>query len=129
MEVSIRPNSAIIIPRVKVWGSKASREIDMILDSGAMYTSISWDIAKDIGYDPARIFRRASIVTANGVIEVPLFEIDHITIFDLKATKVRVICHDIPEVVEVEGLLGLSFLQHFRTTIDFKSRKVKIESF
>jgi len=129
MEIRIRPNAPIIIPRVRIWGPKASREIDMILDSGAMYTSISWDVAKDIGYNPARIFRRASIVTANGVIDVPLFEIDRITVSDLKATKIRVICHDIPEVVEVEGLLGLSFLQHFRTTIDFKSRKVKIESF
>jgi len=24
----------------------------MILDTGAMYTAISWDIAKDIGYEP-----------------------------------------------------------------------------
>jgi len=25
----------------------------MILDTSAMYTAISWDILKDIGYDPA----------------------------------------------------------------------------
>jgi predicted aspartyl protease len=43
----------IILRRIRVDGLHASREIDMILDTGAMYTSISWDIAKDIGYDPA----------------------------------------------------------------------------
>jgi len=43
----------IILRRVRIDGTSASREIDMILDTGAMYTAISWDTAKDIGYDPA----------------------------------------------------------------------------
>jgi len=30
----------------------------MILDCGAIYSSISWDVAKDIGYDPAISVRR-----------------------------------------------------------------------
>lgn len=38
----------IVIPRVKIEGPKTFREIDMILDTGAAYTMISWDIAKDI---------------------------------------------------------------------------------
>jgi len=37
----------IIFKRVRIDGTHASREVDMILDTGAMYTAISWDIAKD----------------------------------------------------------------------------------
>jgi hypothetical protein len=39
----------LIMRRVRIDGLHASREIDMILDTGALYTAISWDVAKDIG--------------------------------------------------------------------------------
>jgi predicted aspartyl protease len=60
-----------------------------------------------------------AIVTANGVIEAPLITVERIHIADLRAESVEVICHDIPEITGVEGLLGLSFLKHFRTLIDY----------
>jgi len=43
----------IILRRVRLEGPVASREVDMVLDTGAVYTAISWEIAKDLGYDPA----------------------------------------------------------------------------
>ena len=69
----------IILRRVEVYGPDGLREIDMILDTGAIYTVIAWDVAKDIGYDPAISERRMSIVTANGVIEAPLISVERIT--------------------------------------------------
>ncbi len=46
-------NILIILRRVRINGPIGLREIDMILDTGAVYTVISWDVVKDIGYDPA----------------------------------------------------------------------------
>jgi len=77
----------IVIPRVKIEGPKTFREIDMILDTGAVYTMISWDIA---------------------------------------VNNIEVICHNIPEVVGIEGLLGLSFLKEFRTLIDYRKKILEI---
>jgi len=62
----------IVLRRVEVHGPAGVREIDVILDTGAVYTVIPWDVAKDIGYDPATSERRMPIITANGVIEAPL---------------------------------------------------------
>ena len=62
----------IILRRVEIHGPAGIREIDVILDTGAVYTVIAWDVAKDIGYDPAISRRRTPIITANGVIEAPL---------------------------------------------------------
>ena len=59
----------IVLRRVKINGPAGVREIDVILDTGAVYTVIAWDVAKDIGYDPAISERRMPIVTANGGIE------------------------------------------------------------
>lgn len=87
---------------------------------------IAWDIARDVGYDPAISERRTHIVTANGVIEAPLVTVESIRLADLEAQAVDVICHDIPEIAGIEGLLGISFLQHFRTLIDYTTGVLEI---
>ena len=116
----------LILRRVRVDGPDASREIDMILDTGAMYTAISWDIVKDIGYDPAVALDRVPIITANGVIEVPKIKVIGIGFKELYIEDVKVICHDIPEIAEIEGLLGLSFLKYFKICLDFKTNILEI---
>ena len=116
----------LILKRIRIDGPNASREIDMILDTGAMYTAISWDVAKDIGYDPAVALDRVPIITANGVIEVPKIKVKGIGFKELYVEDVEVICHDIPEIAEIEGLLGLSFLKHFKICLDFKANILEI---
>jgi len=116
----------IVLRRIKINGPAGFREIDMVLDTGAVYTVIAWDVAKDIGYDPAISERRMPIITANGVIEAPLITVEGIHIADLRAESVDVICHDIPEIIGIEGLLGLSFLKRFRTLIDYTTGVLKI---
>ncbi len=116
----------LILRRVRVDSPDASREIDMILDTGAMYTAISWDIVKDIGYDPAVALDRVPIITANGVIEVPKIKVIGIGFKELYIEDVEVICHDIPEIAEIEGLLGLSFLKYFKICLDFKTNILEI---
>ena len=116
----------IILRRVRINGPIGIRETDMILDTGAVYTVISWDVVKDIGYDPAVSERRTPIITANGVIEAPLVTVESMELAELRAEKVDVICHDIPEMTGIEGLLGLSFLQHFRTLIAFTTGVLEI---
>lgn len=110
----------------KIIGPQGFREIDMILDTGAAYTTISWDVARDIGYDPAIAEKRAHIITANGVVEVPLIVVQSICFGELKLDNVEVVCHDIPELIEIEGMLGLSFLRHFKTNINYKEKFVEI---
>jgi clan AA aspartic protease (TIGR02281 family) len=112
--------------RVGIHGPSGVREVDVILDTGAVYTVIAWDVAKDIGYDPAASEHRVPIVTANGVIEAPLITVQSIELADLQAEAVDVVCHDIPEIAGIEGLPGLSFLQNFRTLIDYTTGVLEI---
>ena len=118
----------IILRRVGLHGPDGVREVDMILDTGAAYTVIAWDVARDIGYDPAISERRMSIVTANGVVGVPLLTVERIEIAELRAEAIDVVCHDIPEMAGIEGLLGLSFLRKFRTLIDYPEGVLSITS-
>jgi predicted aspartyl protease len=66
------------------------------------------------------------IITANGVIEVPKLTVQRIVFRELAVEQVEVICHDIPELAEIEGLIGLSFLKHFRVVVDFKGGILEI---
>ncbi|MEA3341691.1 MAG: retropepsin-like aspartic protease [Chloroflexota bacterium] len=116
----------IVLRRVRLCGPAGTREIDVILDTGAAYTVIAWDVIKDIGYDPAISKRRMSTVMANGVIETPVITVESIELAELRAEAIDVICHDIPEIAGIEGLLGLSFLRHFRTLIDYSTGILEI---
>ena len=53
----------IVLRRMKIHGPAGVREIDVILDTGAVYTVIAWDVIKDIGYDPAGSERCIAIRT------------------------------------------------------------------
>jgi clan AA aspartic protease (TIGR02281 family) len=124
----IRLGHPIVLRRVAIHGPAGIREIDAILDTGAVYTVVAWDVAKDVGYDPAICERRVPIVTANGVIEAPLITVEGIHAAGVRAEAVSVICHDIPEITGIEGLLGLSFLEHFRTVIDYPAGVLEISA-
>jgi clan AA aspartic protease (TIGR02281 family) len=113
--------------KIKIIGPKDLREIDTILDTGARYTTISWQVLEDIGYDPARTPKKVSIITANGIIEAPLLKIKEITIGEIKVNNVEVVCLDVPELVGIEGLLGLSVLDKMKTEIDYKNKILEIQ--
>lgn len=74
----------IVLRCVRLSGPTGVREIDVIVDTGAVYRVIAWDVAKDIGYDPAVSPRRMPIVTANGVIEAPLVTLATIEVAELQ---------------------------------------------
>jgi clan AA aspartic protease (TIGR02281 family) len=117
----------IIIERVKVQGPQGFREVDMILDTGARYTSFSWDTLKDIGYDPAISTERIPIITANGLIEVPLLKVKRMSWGNISVEDILVISHNIPQLIGIDGLLGLSFLQHFELFLNFKKGYLEIK--
>ena len=72
-----------------------------------------------LGYDIERATQRRSVVTATGRVEVILIPVRRIALGDVQARDVAVAAHDIPAAGRVRGVLGLSFLRHFRTVLDY----------
>lgn len=116
----------LAVKNVKLTGPSGSINIDMILDTGATLTALSWADLKIIGYDPAAVEERKKIVTANGVIEAPCLTLQRISVGGIEAKDVTVICHNIPEMATIRGMLGLSFLKNFKTVIDYKENYLEI---
>lgn len=123
--MKIRFTLPLVLP-VAITGPQGTREINAALDTGASFTSIPWDVARDIGYDPATVTDRVELITGSGIILTPLLTAQDVSLGGLHASDCRVICHDLPEIGGLEGVLGESFLKRFKVTIDYKEQMLEI---
>lgn len=77
------------------------RSLKAAVDTDATYTMLPPDLLLDIGYDPASTTRRLELSTANGLVMVPVLRVRRLKCLGLTVT-------------DVEGLLGLNVLVHFK---------------
>lgn len=88
-----------------------------IIDTGATYTSISREMAEQLGLDLNNC-EHVRITTANGRIDVPKVVIDRLSVNGLEARNVEATVIDVRKGSSFHGLLGLSFIRQFVLTID-----------
>lgn len=84
-----------------------------IIDTGASLVALPRSVADELGLD-LRAARTARFSTANGVIESPLVTLDSVKLGTASATNVQASVIDGMS----EGLLGLSFFNHFTYNVD-----------
>jgi len=118
-----KDSTSILVNNVKINGTNAG---SFVLDTGASLTTISTAFAKKIKLDTANA-RQIKMVTANGIIMAPVVKVDHIDIQGLKAENIDVSVFDISGKNDITGLLGLSFLNKFKLTVDKANNRVIIE--
>jgi clan AA aspartic protease (TIGR02281 family) len=98
--------------------SRKSRALGtFIIDTGATYTSISEEMADQLGLDLENA-PKIRITTANGRIEVPKVMIDTLSVNGLEAHNVEATVIQVRPGSSFHGLLGLSFIRQFVLTID-----------
>jgi clan AA aspartic protease (TIGR02281 family) len=88
-----------------------------IIDTGATYTSISRDMAEQLGIDLTHC-GTVYITTANGRIEVPKVTLQKLNVNGLEAQNVEATVIPLRKDSSFSGLLGLSFIRQFVLTID-----------
>lgn len=121
------PQSPIIVVDITLEGKEGTkRRIRAALDTGATYTMIPWEIAEALGYKPEISKERVTLITASGVETAPIIEIKRIKFLGENIDNVPVVCHDLPSKSYVVGLLGSSFLKHFKITIDYRKGILEI---
>jgi len=119
-KITFDPQSPVIAVDIILEGEGGTkRRIRAALDTGATYTMIPWEIVEALGYKPEISREKVTLITASGVETTPLIEIKRIKFLDQKIDNVQVVCHDLPPKGYVVGLLGSSFLRHFKITIDY----------
>lgn len=119
-------SKTVIVP-VKSYGGSLlvkvqlnhTRTANLILDTGATMTVLSNDVALDLGLNASTATQLSTVNTAGGPIQVNLTKIASIQAGTAQVNDVDVAIHDLPDgQAGIDGLLGMSFLNHFLVTLD-----------
>jgi predicted aspartyl protease len=127
IHISFDPQENLIYLHAKIFGPKGSRIARLALDTGATTTLVSADIIDALGYSPAagemvRLIMGGSIQYASQV------TVQMLEAADQRVENLAVICHNLPEESGLDGLLGLNFLSHFDTEINYSSGTLIFQS-
>lgn len=116
-------NSIILEVHLK---GRFTQHARLVLDTGASLLVIPWKIATSLGLhiDPNNLI---DTTTASTVESSPLTIIPEVSVLGKSAKNIECIVRDLPKESGVDGLLGLSFLKHFKITLDFKKGILKLE--
>jgi aspartyl protease family protein len=99
----------------------------LIVDTGATYTVISYDMADELRIDVSEHTPVTRLQTANGVITAPVVELDSVDVGGMKLNQIKAAVHDFASGMPAAGLLGLNFLKHFRVDIDTATRTLVLQ--
>lgn len=131
MKFKIEPDKPITL-FVRFKGAKGVREMRAVLDTGSQYCIIPLQDARQLGYDayfnaddPGEGTKG---ITKTDLVEVDEIELEEVSVGDLVAKRVKSLVWTLPRLGGLEATLGLSFLEQFKTTLDFKQGYLIIES-
>ena len=118
---------------VRIMGPKGVRELKAVLGTGSMYCSIPVVDARELGYDAfydplANKGDGALAVTQSGILDVQPIILQEISVSQLSAGSVEALVYELPRVSGADMILGLSFLKHFKVTLDSPSGLLYIEN-
>ena len=125
VEVPIEGSGRILIVEASINQRGSGR---YIVDTGATYCVISQDRAKDLSLSGRKDGEKIRVATANGVVEATLGEARRIDVGDAVARDVPVAVMAGDPVPGFDGLIGLSFLQRFKYSVDSAEHVLKLEN-
>jgi len=89
---------------------------------------ISQERAKELSLAGRKDGEKIRVATANGIVQATLGEARRIDVGDAVARDVAVAVMDGNPVPGFDGLIGLSFLQRFKYSVDSTERILKLEN-
>ena len=124
MRESISPGDR---PRPIIVEALLNRQVSVLLmlDTGATYTVLTRQTAQDLGITGLNHLPKHSFLTPGGPISSPVTTLKSIRVGTVEAQNVAV-------AIDAEGhlplgLLGMTFMRHFKVTVDQAQGQVKFE--
>ena len=97
----------------------------MLVDTGASYCVLTRAAARRIGLTPVAN-NTVPVATANGLVVADLLQLDSVQIEDASLRRVDTVVMDAVDPPLI-GIIGLSFLNHFRYSVDHAQGTIQLE--
>ncbi|MEX0829751.1 MAG: retropepsin-like aspartic protease [Nitrospirales bacterium] len=100
---------------------------NLIVDTGATFTTISEDLAFDAGIQSDPRNPNINLHTAGGNVKAKMGIATRIRVGHAGRDDVKVVIHTIPNLPEgIDGLLGLSFFDRFMVRLDHSQQQLHL---
>lgn len=127
IHISFDPHENLIYLLGKIDGTKGSRMAYMALDTGATKTLVSADIIEALGYQ-ASTENRVRLIMGGGPNYAAQVEVQKIVVAEQIVENLTVTCYNLPQECGLDGLLGLNFLRHFDTEINYSNSTLVLKA-
>ncbi len=127
MSVSFRfSRRRLIVKKVCLEQATGPVWAHMALDTGARFSVIALRIARELGFEPDKLEPSVNVVGATGSAPAALLRLASVSLLGLEVRNLRVICHELPSRLGLQGILGINFLNRFNIEISYETETVTL---
>src|SRR5262245_36028973 len=119
-------HAELILVKALVTGPRSTATARLVLDTGAVYTTITPELADEIGYSARNAIRRTRVRTAIGNEHGYLLEVAELAVLGLVVPSFHVHVFDLGHD-EMDGLVGLNFLSSLNYEVRSAEHRILVE--
>jgi len=107
-----------------VYANVGGRTMRFVVDTGASYTALSVEAARSLGIVGPVNYSQVMLSTAGGLVNAPLITLSAIDVNGASVQQIPVVL--LESTAPFEGLLGMTFLDHFNVSIDRTAGQIRL---
>lgn len=116
----------LIFVRGRIAGPRGTRTARFVLDTGAAYTTITPEVADDLGYSARDGRQRTHVRTAIGSEQDYVLEVATLSVLGVAARGLPVHVFDLGHD-DIDGLVGLNFLNQLNYEVRSAEHRILVE--
>lgn len=120
LHISFDSEENLIYLLATIYGPNGRRTLNLALDTGATSTLVSSDIINALGYEVIAD-KKIRLIMGGGVDYAQQVTVQKLNVADQQVKNLTVTCFNLPQESGLDGLLGLNFLRHFDTEINYSN--------
>jgi clan AA aspartic protease (TIGR02281 family) len=125
-ETPFAAHRELIFVRARIAGPFGTRAARFVLDTGAVYTTITPEVADDLSYSARDGIRPTRVRTAVGSEQGYVLAVATLSVLGISARGLLVHVFDLGHS-DIDGLLGLNFLSQLNYEIRSAERRILVE--
>jgi predicted aspartyl protease len=125
MKTRFDPDAGVILVTALLENDEEVAVLRLALDTGANFSVLTPQVFENMNQNVPPEIERFTLATANGLVEAPLVEIGSLSALGVSRSGFQVAVHPLPDVLDIDGVLGLDFLRNHRLTLDFSAGEIE----